>query len=257
MACAMAMMAAVHAEDDSIITDRPDFVESSDVVGLGRQQVEVGLSLDSTSDQGVTVRNFTTPTLLRLGLGRTWEARIETDGLVHTRVTGPEFSDSDSGVSDASVGVKFHLQDGGEGKPGVALLLHADLPSGSPAFRGEGVRPSIRMVGEWELSDTTSLGVMPGVVFDRNEQHHFTSGILAATYGVQLNQATHGFVEVAGQQLLVKDEDGGNVITFDTGMSYLLDNETQVDASLNLGLTRQSPDWTIGVGFAHRFGKLR
>ena len=37
-----------HAEDE-IITDRPDFVESSDVVGRGKMQIETSISMESNT----------------------------------------------------------------------------------------------------------------------------------------------------------------------------------------------------------------
>ena len=243
-----------YAEEDSIATDRPDFVESSDVVGLGRQQIEIGLSLEKDEAAGEKVRTFTTPALLRLGFEKSWEARIETDGLTRARTTDSSGSTTERGASDVAVGVKLHLQDGEGGSPGMALLLHLDFDSGSAAFRGNGLRPSLRAVAEWELSDKTSLGVMPGIVFDRNDQHRFTSGILAATYGVQLTPVVHGFVEIAGQQI-AKVKDGGNVITYDTGISCLLGNNTQVDAAISIGANDIAPDWNAGIGFSHRFGK--
>jgi hypothetical protein len=50
------------------------------------------------------------------------------------------------------------------------VLAHADLPSGSRALRGEGVRPSLRVSAEWDLPADLSLGVMPGIAVDRNAQ---------------------------------------------------------------------------------------
>ena len=47
----MAAVAPAHAAaDDAIATDRPDFVESSNVVGKGRMQVETSLAMDRNSD---------------------------------------------------------------------------------------------------------------------------------------------------------------------------------------------------------------
>ena len=70
-----------------------------------------------------------------------------------------------------AIGIKWHAQDGdaANGIPAMSLLLHADLETGSRAFRGDGVRPSLRVVAEWELPSAWSIGVMPGVFVEKNE----------------------------------------------------------------------------------------
>lgn len=245
---------------DSIATDRPDFVESSNVVGANRQQVEVGLSYERDSTDGVTSSAFTTPALLRVGLTDTWEARIETDGLTRVRVSGNGESVTESGLNDAAIGAKWHFQDDTSqttgGMPSMALLFHADLPSGSKKFRNVGIRPSVRMVAEWEVGESTSIGVMPGVIRDRDDTGSYTAWIMAATCGFDINASLHGFVEIAGQQF-ASSEHGGNIITYDAGVSHLLDDDTQLDAVVNVGANNNTPDWSVGVGFSHRFGKRR
>ena len=60
-ACGSLPLAATAGDDDMISTDRPDFVESSQVVGRGRLQLETSVQWER--DHGV--RTLTTPTLLR------------------------------------------------------------------------------------------------------------------------------------------------------------------------------------------------
>ena len=79
IAAALLACTFAHAEE-SIATDRPDFVESSDVVGAGRFQLETGVTTDRRAQDGITLRTLTTPTLFRLGTGATTELRLETDG---------------------------------------------------------------------------------------------------------------------------------------------------------------------------------
>jgi hypothetical protein len=69
-----------YAEEDKIVTDRPDFVESSDVVGKGRFQVETALEIERNRNAGIKERTTFTPTLLRVGISENWELRMETDG---------------------------------------------------------------------------------------------------------------------------------------------------------------------------------
>ncbi len=68
------------AGDDGIVTDRPDFVESSNVVGRGRFQIETSVLAERDKSDGVRARTYSMPTLLRYGVGDVLELRLETDG---------------------------------------------------------------------------------------------------------------------------------------------------------------------------------
>jgi len=251
----LSMLAPVARAADAISTDRPDVVESSDVVGRGRVQIETGLQSERDVDGGITTRTRTTPTLLRIGIQDALELRIETDGRTLARSEAPGASSGRVGWADVAFGVKWHVQDGDEaqGLPGMAWLLHLDADTGSSAFRGQGIRPSLRFVGEWDLPHEMSVGVMPGLVMDRNaDGKRFVAGILAVTLGKVWTPAWRTFVELAGQQIASKSN-GGSVVTFDAGATYLVNDSLQLDVSLSRGLTRESPDFAWGVGVSLRF----
>jgi hypothetical protein len=242
---------------EAIVTDRPDFVESSDVVGRGGFQIETGLSWERNKADGVKTRTVTTPTLLRIGVSDTLELRLESDGYTRSKTTDTATGTTlhERGYADASIGLKWRMQEGNEehGTPGIAWLAHLDVDSGSRAFRGQGVRPSLRAVAEWELPQEFSVGVMPGVVVDKNpDGQRFVAGILAVTLGKSWTPKFRGFVELAGQQLASR-KNGGSVVTFDTGVAYLVTDAVQVDVSVARGLTSFSPDIQCGVGVSIRF----
>ena len=256
-ACAAALAGATlaHAGDDTIATDRPDFVESSDVVGAGRFQLETGLTSDRHARDGVTVRTLTTPTLLRYGIGETLELRLETDGWTHERTADRTSSTSltERGWSDLSFGVKWHVLDGAGRTPGVAWLLHVESATGSSPFRGQGLRPSLRAAIEWDLPEEFSLGVMPGVYVDRNDDRkRFGGGIFAVTLGKEWSPRWHSFLEVAGQQLASK-RNGGSVVTLDTGLAFVATPSLQFDVEVSRGLTDAAPDLESGVGVSIKF----
>src|SRR6476620_5207899 len=83
---ALALAALGHARAhaaEEITTDRPDVVESADIVP--HVQVETGLQQTLDKRDGLQARTLTTPTLLRVGVSRTLELRLESDG--YTRAT--------------------------------------------------------------------------------------------------------------------------------------------------------------------------
>lgn len=207
------------------------------MVGKGRFQVEAGFASERNEADGVNDRLTSTPTLLRYGISDTWELRLETDGV--SRLRSEDINTAsvtrERGFADVAIGMKWHMQDGDDdtGRPGIAWPFHADLDSGSAAFRGHGVRPSVRAVAEWELPGGWSVGVMPGLIADRgSDGKRFMAGIAAATVAKSWTDDCRTFVELAGQQL-TSSSNGGNVVTYDLGAAYLLGDSAQVDLAMS------------------------
>lgn len=242
-----------HAADDTINPDRPDFVDSSDVVGRGHVQVETGFASERGTADGVRSRLSSTPVLLRFGVSDTFELRVETDGWLHQRTDGPgaAMHTRDSGYADASLGVKWHGLDAAGNAPSLGVILHADLDSGSAPFRGDGIRPSLHLAAEWDLPADMSLGVMPGLSWERNaEGQRYTNALLGVVLDKSWGEHLRSFVEVSAPQI-ARARNGGSTMSFDTGVAYLLSRNCQVDAAVSHGLNRRTPDlsWTMGVSF--------
>lgn len=251
------MLASAARAADAISTDRPDFVESSDVMDPGRWQIETGFQSERDASRSVRTRTRTTPTLLRFGVSDTLEFRVETDGRTLERTSSSTLgaSGTQRGWADLGIGVKWHVKDGSEeqGTPGMAWLLHVDADTGSSAFRGQGLRPSLRFVAEWDLPHETSLGVMPGIAMDRNaDGRRHAVGIFAVSASTAWTPARATYLEVAAQRIASK-ANGGSVITFDAGATYLVNDALKLDLSMARGLTRESPDFAWGIGASIRF----
>lgn len=253
--CLFCLAPLVHAEEDEIATDRPDFVESAQVVGKGHFQIETSVARETTRRDGIKATLSSTPTLFRFGINDTWEARLETDGRLWAKAEGYGVTVRSNGWADTSLGLKWQMQKGDEktAKPGMAWLFHADLDSGSRQFRGQGVRPSVRFVAEYELANEMSLGLMPGIVFDKNDDgKRFTSGLFGLVLGKGWTEQWRSFIELSLQQI-ASTKNGGNVATFDVGTAYLINKHTQIDFVVSRGLNKNTPDWNLGAGFSIKF----
>lgn len=241
---------AVAAEENSIATDRPDFVESSNVVGKSRFQVETSIGLDRNTADSVREHTWSSPTLLRYGISDTWEVRMESDGVIRQRFTADASGtrQSERGYGDLSLGLKWHAMDASGNAPSLGLLFHADLDSGSAPFRGQGTRPSARMVAEWEFSNDISLGVMPGIGYERDGGGTF--GILGVVVGKGWNDRLRSFVELSSPRI-AGTADGGTEASATVGMAYLITNNVQVDSAVSRGLNHRTPDlsFTVGLSF--------
>jgi len=251
--CAALLCAgAAAADDEAIVTDRPDFVESSSVVGRGVFQFETSVAAERgrRGADGARTRTYSTPTLLRYGVSDTLELRLETDGRLVERGGG---NGNSSGYGDVALGVKWHALDEAGGRPSLGFLLHADIDSGSAPFRGHGVRPSLRMAAEWELPDGYALGVMPGVFADRRDDGaRYGGAIFGIVLGKSWSERFRSFVELSAPRI-AHGRDGGSVLTFDVGGAWLIGQRWQLDTALSRGLNRHTPDLSVTLGISGRY----
>lgn len=221
--------AAAHAQQGPLSTDWTDFVESSKTVGQGRFQIETSVAYERDSNAGARATTLATPTLFRYGIAPARELRLESDGYTRqkTHDRANSASATERGVAETSIGLKWHTHDGEGTAPAIAWLLHADLPTGARAFRGQGVRPSLCTVFEWELPQGFSLGLMPGIIYDTTAtKRRHVAGILAAVVGRAWSENFRTFVEISGQRI-ASSRNGGSTVTYDAGAAYLLSNDVQ------------------------------
>jgi hypothetical protein len=247
------LLPALAEEAEPLVTDRPDFVEASMTVGKGVFQFETSVGFESTDHAGPDVDTWTTPTLFKYGLSENWELRLETPGATRRKVGG----ESDSGLSDIALGAKWHAVDGepGGAMPSMALLFHVDLETGSNEFSGEGARPSVRAVAEWELGERTALGAMVGAIYENDEGgDRFLGGILGLVVGYSFTERFRGFAEYAAP-MVASTDNGGNEATWNTGVAYLISNNWQADTALSFGANDNSPDFFWTIGLSGRFGE--
>ena len=246
------LLAVAVAQAEPISTDRPDFVDSPDVVGAGHIQIEYGNAWDRNVDQGESVHTWSMPTLLRFGVTDDLELRLETDGPVSDKTSTAAGSVSHHGFADVSLGLKWHALDGDEASntPALGVEVQSEVDTGSAAFRGQGWRPAVRMLTEWDLGDS-SVGVLAGLVYDNSASGRFWARQLAVTLGHQLTENLRFYLEIAGQQL-ASANNGGNFVTWDSGFTWLLNDALQLDFEVSLGANPSTPN-SIGVGISRRF----
>jgi hypothetical protein len=254
LACAGAHAQRAGGNDDKISPDRPDFVNSPDVVGKGRFQAEAGVEWDRQRESDEHSRTITTPLTLRYGIGESFELRLETDGRSIEHASDPSTGEhtTTAGYADSAVGFKWHGADQQGSVPAYGVILEAYLPSGSRALRTPGVRPVLYVPAEWSLPNDFSLGIMPGLGFDRNDDGaHYGYGVMAASLGKDFNERLHGILEVALPQI-ARADNGGTQARIDTGVAWLVNKDCQVDAIVMHGLNHNTPGLSVGVGLSFR-----
>lgn len=240
-------------KQEPISADRPDFVESSEVIGKGRLQLETSFLTERERNDEERQRSLSMPTMLRVGLSESLELRVESDGrtVQHTTQQATGERETTAGYADTAFGLLWHAADARGSLPSIGVLAAAELPTGSKRLRGEGVRPSLRVVGEWDLPDDMGLGVMPGIGVERGEETgRYTYGIFGVVLEKQFNPRLRGLVQLAMPQI-ARSRHGGTEASVGIGAAWLISNDCQLDTLFARGLNERTPyaSWTVGLSF--------
>ena len=240
------------AAADPLSADRPGVTNPPDVVVPGAIQFEGGFSFErETHGGGPNVNTITLPQgLLRVGLPYSLEFRVSADGYV---LEEPSSGDDRSSGSDLLVGSRVRLLDQQGIRPATALEFDLSLPTGSDAVTSGGVDPSGLLLVQWEFWDRFVLGgnlglasVSPGEHDSGRAFQVAPSLSLGASIGARANvfieyYATFGDSGVAPQNAI------------DGGLSWLVNDDLQLDISAGVGLSDAAPDFPVSSGAAWGF----
>ncbi|MEL6547208.1 MAG: transporter [Myxococcota bacterium] len=240
------------AERPPIVTDRPDVAESSLTVPAGTVQVETGVEFGSSSTDTADGTSFGLPTKLRIGVIE--NAEIHLEGTVFDRFTVDPGDLSASGLADVEVGGKVHLLDPEGAVPSVGVLLALRVPIGADEVSGDifVLRPTV--TAEWDLMPALSFAANVGLTVPLDDRELFTDGLrFAGSFGIHPESFPEGlgvFVETFGEIPL---GDGENVLAADSGATYLVNDDFQLDVYARVGLSDAAPDLAVGGGGSFRF----
>src|SRR6185295_11633355 len=138
-----AVCAAQTSSVPELVTDRPDFTESSEVVGHRVVQVETGLRLEQSD---AATRQVSTPQMLvRVGVGSRFELRFAGDGFISQSVKTPAGDLHTSGRSDAELGAKFKFLSADKAGVDMAVIPFLSLPTASEGFGSTGYDPGVKL----------------------------------------------------------------------------------------------------------------
>lgn len=239
-------------EEDEVpdmATDRPDFTETAQTVSDGLIQVESGVTFGRT--EGERTRTVG-EVLIRAGLTKRLEARLGLPS--HTLTSGG--GDRLSGLEDSSFGIKISLREGNEddfvlSDPKMAMIVDTDLPVGSDVYREPHFQPGVKLCFEWPLTEKLGLASNLNYRFasDGGKQYHQVSG--TASLGYELTEKVGVFAETFAFN---KEENEGRFGQYiDTGITYAVRENHQIDARVGTAIIGQQPNLFFGLGYSFRF----
>lgn len=242
--------ASAPSEVGSIVTDRPDFTESTQTVPIGMTQIEAGVTFARFgSERSRSLGEI----LVRQSLGHKTELRLELPTRSSTR--SREFG-GDSGFEDASVGFKTMLSQGsgkmGLGQPRVSLIGATSLPTGSRNRRSRQLQPEVKLLLGWDLSEKTALSSNINYAYQCDDGERFGELSASLSLARSLSNKVSSYMEVFG---FVPNGDRASSRYINGGFTYLVDDNFQLDARLGFGLKNDvnGADHFFGFGAAKRF----
>ena len=221
-----------------LVTDRPDQTESSSTIPKRSLQIESGITIERQSKDDML--SFLLPTtLLRYGLTEKIELRLGEQIMYNTL---EKSSKEYFGLSDLELGAKFQILKNESGNSEIAFLSHLVVPTGSNNFSNEKVGTINKLAISHSINNRLDFGYNIG--YD-----YFGKGIGNLTYsaalGIGVTDKIGTYVELFGEIPEFEDFEA----SFDSGVTYLIKKNLQLDFSFGIGITERIDYLALGVSW--------
>ncbi len=246
--------------DDELVTDRPDFTESTQTVPRGRGQLELGYTYTYDSGGGVRTQDHTWPeALLRLGLADGVELRLAWPGWSHTEEMYKERIDDrwtrvenrTDGCNDTNIGLKFHLREQQDLLPDMGIIVEMSLPSGAGDQSSGDVDPALKWLWSYDLTDRLAIAGNVNLAVPTSEQGRFFQTSASLSVATALTDRLGSYIEYFG--FYPADRGNADSHYLNGGFTYLITNNLQADVRVGIGLNEEADDLFSGVGLSWRF----
>lgn len=248
LALLLCVASCAAARAQSVDADRPGLLAATTVVGRGRVQLESGVQRSWTTNADSATSLLNVPTMVRIGVSERWELQVG-DTLIN-RVSDRVGVDTQSGRGwgDLSLGVKTAHEGSGR-RPGIVAYGTIGVPTGSDAFSSGALLASTLLQLTWDLSERVSVGGVGGYAHALKREAGTASGLVGGSIGVALPGDWATYVEVGAFPVQGGPDSG----TVGGGVTRIVRERVQFDASLNRGIHAPSARWTFGAGVSVLF----
>lgn len=243
-----------------LTTDRPDVTESPFTVDAGHIQIETtlfGYSRSRADSAGAVTDTYEFATSnLRIGVTESFELDLvwQPYGIADRRGSGEPRA---TGIGSVTLRAKFNLWgNDGTAAPGdtaLALLPYVTLPTD----RDNGIsdtEPGFGLIVPLaiDLGDGFGLGINGAAIFAREDGRgtYDASVLTSASLGWGWTGRLGSYAEVVWE---TSRRGEGDIVTLDTGVTYALRDNWQIDAGVNIGATRAADAVAPFIGISARF----
>jgi hypothetical protein len=239
--------------------DRPNKTEGPYTVDAGHFQLEmdaINFTRDKETVGGEQVRDELLGSgWFNLKAGLCAQADLE---LILNSYSRETIADSTTthvrqGFGTTTIRCKANLWGNDSGATALGLIPWLELPTSQDQLGAAGLQTGVILPLSVKLPADTDLALMTAFSFDRDSSartyHQEYANSLCLSHALWRRLA--GYLEL---YTLASTESGaGWQATADTGLTFQLSEEIQLDAGINIGLTHAAPDLNVFSGLAFRF----
>jgi hypothetical protein len=237
--------------------DRPDKTESPYTVDAGHIQLEmdfVTFTLNRSNDTRIEAWNVA-PVNFKIGLLNNVDLQFIFDDYLYVRTEDRQAHKmtTRSGVGDLTTRLKINLWGNDGGQTAFGVLPFFKFPTNSDHLGNDAVEGGVIFPLAVKLPAGWDLGLETGIRFLRNEQDrgYHAEIVNSVTVGHELIGKLGGYLEFFSS---VSSEPASSWVgTVDLGLTYGLTDNIQLDAGVNLGVTRSADDVNAFTGLTVRF----
>lgn len=246
--------------DEPIVTDRPDFTESTLAVPFGHLQLESGYTFSYDREHRERSRDHTAPEfLLRIGLWEEFELRIAwagyswTEELFETRTRRGRRVNEEAwgqGANDLVLGFKQHFCEQDGLRPDLGIIVETTVPSGSSAYSSGDVDPGMKLLWAYDLSDTWALSGNVNFAVPTEETHRFFQSAASVSLAKAWNDWLGTYTEYFG--FYPNAHHGDCAHYMNGGFTIQVTPDIQLDFRVGVGLNEEADDFLSGAGLSFR-----
>ena len=242
-------------------TDRPDLTESPFTVDAGHFQVEMDVlnyAYDRHNPERAPVRVETVSigaVNLKVGLCNKTDLQIMLEPYTSVRIhdRAARTVEKHRGFGDITTRVKINFWGNDGGSTALGVMPFVKFPSNQDDLGNNAVEGGLIVPFAAELPAGWGMGAMTGVDFieDGDGSGYHLEFINTITFGRDIVGKLAGYIEFFS---LASNERGAPWVgSADFGFTYGLTDDIQLDAGINIGVTRSADDFNPFIGMSWRF----
>ena len=212
-----------------IISDRPSQTDSPLVIDKGYIQIETGISVEEIQSD--------INSLVRIGVFDGFELRINSNYIINDEISFQK----KSSFNDFEIGSKFRILENDEKNTNIGFLTYLSIPTAPEVFSYNEYGFLNKLLFSHNLTSDSEIAYNIGYNKFSNYDGLFTYSLI---YGKSLGSFSTFF------ELFGNSSSNNSNLNFDSGLTYIIDNDRQFDLSIGKGLNNDL--FFVNLGFSFR-----
>lgn len=234
-------------------TDRPDKTESPYTVDAGHFQFEtdlVSFAFDQWNSDGERIFGMNAGNInLKIGILNNVDLQLVVENYVFQQTKAEGQVEQKAGFGDLTTRLKVNFWGNDGGPTAFGIMPFVRFPTNTDGLSNKQVEGGVIFPFALELPYGWGMGVMTEVdIVSREDGSYGPDFINSITFSHDIVGNLAGYVEFFSQL-----SEGELVVTLDTGLTYALTEDIQLDCGCNFGVTEAAEDFNPFVGLSMRF----